>query len=249
MEYSPDRFAEKLAGRLLRYLPEVGSTNDVALDWLRAGAPPGAVVLADAQIKGRGRLGRRWHAPAGTALIVSVILFPSLHTFGQMTMLGAVSIAETLEAVGAQAIDIKWPNDVRLKGRKVCGILPEAAWDGDQLRGVALGIGLNVRVDFGATELAGTAISLESALGRRVDRLDMLARLLNRVDYWAGHSDTPALFDAWKQRLSTLGQEVAVTTSAVRGIAEAVDAQGALLVRTADGTLERVIAGDIRLGE
>lgn len=249
MEYDSSRLDAALAPRPIRYLPEVGSTNDVALDWLRQGAPSGAAVLADAQVQGRGRLGRRWHAPPGTALIVSVVLRPPPEALGRLTMLGAVCIAETLEASGAADVDIKWPNDVRLGGRKICGILPEASWEGDRLTGVALGMGLNVRVNFDGTELADSATSLEAAIGEPVDRVELLARLLERVDDWSQRVDSTALFAAWKRRLSTIGQRVTVSTSAVQGIAEGVDAQGALLVRTDNGALERVIAGDIRLGE
>lgn len=249
MEYEPGRLEAALSPRPFRYLTEVGSTNDVALEWLRQGAPTGAVVLTDAQVEGRGRLGRRWHAPAGTALIVSVILRPPVQALGRLTMLGAVCIAETVESLGALDVDIKWPNDVRLGGRKICGILPEAAWTGDRLDGVALGMGLNVRVPFEGTDLAGSATSLETALGRPIDRVDLLTHLLGRVDAWSAEVGSDALFVAWKRRLGTVGQHVTVSASGVQGMAEGVDAQGALLVRTESGALERVIAGDIRLGE
>jgi BirA family biotin operon repressor/biotin-[acetyl-CoA-carboxylase] ligase len=249
MVYTPERLQTALSPRPVRYLPEVGSTNDVALGWLRQGAPAGAVVVADAQVQGRGRLGRRWHAPAGTALIVSVVLKPPRAVLGRLTMVGAVAIAETIEALGAAEVDLKWPNDVRLHGRKVCGILPEAAWEGDDLLGAVLGMGLNVRVDFTGSELADSATSLEPALGRTVDRVDLLARLLERVDDWQTRADSAALFEAWKRRLSTIGQVVTVSGAGVHGIAEGVDDQGALLVRTGRGDVQRVVAGDIQLGE
>ena len=246
--YDVDQLQAALGPRPLRYFAEVGSTNDVALGWLRQGAPPGAVVVADVQLQGRGRFGRHWHALAGTALIVSALLKPPRESVGRLTLVGAVAIAETIEALGL-AVDIKWPNDARLNQRKVCGILPEAAWDGETLVGAALGMGLNVRVDFSGTELADSAISLEPALGRPLDRATLLARLLERVDYWSVRAGSDLLFEAWKRRLSTIGQTVTVSEGAVHGVAEGVDDQGALLVRTDQGDVRRVIAGDIRLGE
>ena len=249
MAYTLEGLQAALSPRLVRYLPEVGSTNDIALGWLRQGAPEGAVVVADVQSLGRGRLGRRWHAPAGTALTASIVLKPARAALGRLTMVGAVAIAETIEGLGATNVDIKWPNDVRLNGRKVCGILPEAAWEGDVLVGAALGMGLNVRVDFAGSELADRAISLEPALGHRLDRVELLARLLARVDDWQARAGSQDLFEAWKQRLSTIGQTVTVSGVSVGGVAEGVDDQGALLVRTESGDVQRVIAGDIQLGE
>lgn len=252
MEYTRERIQAALGGRPFRYYDAIGSTNDIALEWLREGAPPGAVVLANAQPEGRGRLGRSWHAPAGTALIVSVVLDVPVAAVGRVTQLGAVAVCETLEAFGIPGVGIKWPNDVRIGVKKVCGILPEAAWSGDRLPGVVLGIGLNVRVDFAGTGLEDSATSIEPALGQPADRLALLAQLLNRVDDWTGRIVSAALHDAWRARLTTLGQQVVVRDGGaeVRGLAVDVDAQGALLVQTgANGEPRRVIAGDIALGE
>jgi BirA family biotin operon repressor/biotin-[acetyl-CoA-carboxylase] ligase len=249
MTYDIERLRAAVAPRTLQYFPEAGSTNAIALDWLRESAPTAAVVVADAQVQGRGRLGRSWHAPAGSSLIVSVILRPPISVIGRLTMVGAVAIAEMIESLGLDAVDIKWPNDVRLNGLKVCGILPEAAWDGDRLLGVVLGMGINISTDFAGTRMETTATSLKAALGVAPDRTDLLAQLLTRVDVWCERAGSDVLFDAWQRRLSTIGQFVSVSNSDVRGMAEGVDERGALLVRTEAGTLERVVAGDIRLGE
>lgn len=252
MPLTADRVQSAL-DRPVRFYEQVASTNDLALAWLRDGASAGAVVLADEQTLGRGRLGRAWLAPPGTALMLSVIVRPPSEAVGSMTMLGAVAICELLESLGAADVGIKWPNDVRLNGRKVCGILPEAAWDGQRLLGVVLGIGLNVRIDFANTPLADSAISLEPALDTRIDRLDLLVTLLSRIDLWtqtlqARHE----LFAAWKRRLTMLGQRVSVSSvddSMQQGVAEDVDNTGALLLRTDDGRLHRLVAGDIALGK
>jgi BirA family transcriptional regulator, biotin operon repressor / biotin---[acetyl-CoA-carboxylase] ligase len=239
-----ERLQITLAPRPFQFYQRVDSTNDIALEWLRSNAPAGAVVIADEQIKGRGRLGRTWHNSPGTALVVSIILRPQARHLSRLSMLGALAVCETIESLGISEVGIKWPNDVQLQGRKVCGILPEAVWEGDQLQGAILGIGVNVRVDFTGTELAETAISLETVLKKQVDRLDLLGHLLKRVDDWSLHMD--AVFDAWKTRLTTLGQQV--KAGDVEGTAESVDDDGALLIRNREGNLNRVIAGDIALG-
>lgn len=246
MSMNQEQFQQILKERPFQYHPQVDSTQDIALAWLRDGAEPGAVVICDEQLRGRGRQGRIWHTPPGVALALSVILKPTLKGMGQVTMLGALAIAEMLDSIGAEQVSIKWPNDVRLQGRKVCGVLPEAAWNGDKLLGVALGMGVNVRVEFDGTDLEHTAISIEPALARAVDRVQLIGTLLQRVDFWSMRLGTPELFDAWKARLDTIGQSVVV--SGVSGRAEAVNRDGALLIRDESGTLHTIIAGDVMSG-
>ena len=246
MSLSDERLENLLAPRPVRFYAQAGSTNDLGREWLRNGAPDGAVVIADEQISGRGRQGRVWHTPPGVALAVSVILYPSADGLPRLSMLGALAVAELAEQVGAQAVGIKWPNDVQIAGCKVSGVLPEAEWDGGRLLGVVLGIGLNVRTDFSGTELETIAISLETAVGQRLDRAELARDLLARIDFWYSHLESDTLFNAWKRRLSTLGQPV--TINDVQGVAEDVDIQGALLVRDTSGMLQRVIAGDLAIG-
>lgn len=239
----------------VRFFEQVESTNDLALAWLREGAVSGSIVVADEQVRGRGRMGRAWYTPPGTALIVSVILHPSAVHVGRITMLGALAICGLLDGLremtareSAWTVGIKWPNDVQLNERKVCGVLSEAVWDGDKLRGVVLGMGINVRIDFIGTDLAESAISIEPTLGRPVERLTLLADLLSNIDYWYGRLGDEILFHTWKSRLNTIGQDVTVEQGTINGLAEDVDASGALLVRDANGVLQRVVAGDIALG-
>lgn len=205
--------------------------------------------MANEQVQGRGRLGRTWLAPAGTALIVSVILRPPTSTLGQITMLGAVAICQMAASVGVTA-GIKWPNDVQINGKKLSGVLPEAIWDGDRLVGVVLGIGVNIRTDFSGSPLDGLACSLEPAAGMRLERAALLQTLLERIDAGA---TLPAgdLFAAWQHRLVTIGRSVSVEQNGemLRGTAQGVEADGALLIRTASGEIRRVIAGDVAMGD
>lgn len=246
MELTAEAVQRRLLPREIRFFKTIDSTNDVALDWLRAGAAVGSAVIADEQLKGRGRLGRTWHTPPGVALALSLVLRPSIAQVSQITMLGALAIYDTLAAVGVKDLGIKWPNDVQVNGRKICGVLPEAAWDDDHLLGVALGLGVNVRVDFTGTELESSAVSLEPVLGRQVNRLDLLASLLENADSWYARLGTTALFHTWKSRLTMLGHAVVVGN--VHGLAESVDTDGALLVRDATGAIRRVLAGDVAFG-
>lgn len=250
MRLTAEHMCLALSPRINRFYQQADSTNEIALEWLHEGAATGSVVVADEQLKGRGRKGRSWHTPPGTALAVSVILHPKVESLNRVSMLGALAICELVENLGIENVGIKWPNDVQIGGRKVSGVLPENAWDRDKLIGVVLGMGINVRVDFAGTELKNTAISIESALGKPADRLELLVNLLKSVDSWYARLDSATLFDAWKNRLTTIGQTVTVNSadSEVHGVAEAVDEQGALLVRDDQGMVRRVIAGDIALG-
>jgi len=250
MALNEKQLVDRLYPRQVRYFTQIGSTNDVALEWMRQGAASGSVVVADEQVKGKGRLGRVWHTPPGTALIVSVILYPSVTNLSQITMLGALAIYDMVKQLGITQVGIKWPNDVMLNGLKVSGILPEAVWENGKLLGVVLGMGINVRIEFSNTELANKAISIEPALGRRTERIDLLVNLLEHIDSWSDRIGSDILFDTWKSRLITLGQNVHVNTSdkEVAGLAQTVNSDGALLIQKSDGQIERVIAGDIALG-
>lgn len=247
MELSQERLARVLNGRAFQYFAVLDSTNDQAQAWLREGAPNGALVIADEQRKGRGRKGRVWHTPPGVALAISFILRPPQTALHQVSMLGALAVSDLLTEIGARDVGVKWPNDVQLGGRKVCGILPEVIWNGDHLLGVVLGIGVNVRVDFSGTELERVAISIEHALSKTFDRADLVARLVARFDHWTVLLGSDAMFKVWKSRLNMLGKSVIVEQEGVRltGTAEDVDADGGLHLRRPDGALERVLAGDV----
>jgi BirA family transcriptional regulator, biotin operon repressor / biotin---[acetyl-CoA-carboxylase] ligase len=242
---------QRLAPRPFRFYPQIDSTNDTALQWLWESAPSGAVVIGDEQLKGRGRKGRYWHTPPGVALALSVILRPERTALHQVTMLGALAIAETLDRLGATDVGIKWANDVLLNRRKVSGVLSEAVWNEQGgLVGVVLGMGINVRVDFSGTDLMEKAISIEPALGRTVSRVDVLAILLARLDFWAGQLGTRHLYRAWRGRLVTPGKRVSIALErgTVEGIVQDVDDSGTLIVRGDDGKLHRVVAGDLQMG-
>ncbi len=234
-------------GHPLLYFHEIGSTNAYAHEVARQGTPDGTVVLADHQTAGRGRVGRAWQSLPGQQLALSLVLHPRFPPHF-LVMASALAVAGAVESVTGPRPGIKWPNDVLLDGRKVCGILIETS------AGYAIvGIGLNVNGSFAAhPELAERATTLAQALGREVSREALAVALLRDLDQWyvrlnADESTQASLRDAWRGRLVTLGREVTVRQGSqiVSGRAEDVDGGGALLVRAPDGHLHTINWGDV----
>lgn len=226
-----------------KYFESVGSTNDTAKMWLDEGAPDMAAVIANEQLRGRGRKGRLWHTPPDTALALSVILRPPPQYLWRISLIGALSVYDLAKRAGCANIGIKWPNDVQVNGRKVGGILPEAAWKNSELPGVVLGIGVNVRVDFSQTDFKDMAISLESAAGKPLHRAQLIDCLLQRVDMWYRLIASDALFAAWKNRLNMLGRRI--KAEKVEGLALDVEPDGSLLVQDDSAVIHSVLAGDL----
>lgn len=248
MSLDLSRLAERMGNRPYQFHPIIGSTMDAARDWLRDGAPHGAMVLADEQTTGRGRLNRPWKTPPDSALALSVILRVAPSTLPQVSMLGALAVAEAFDKLGVPNVGIKWPNDILINGLKACGILVEVDWDGINLRGVILGIGVNVALDFTGTDLDGQATSIQTALGKPVDRLEVLTEIVYGIDTRWALLGSSTLLKAWKARLVTLGKRVTVHAAhSFIGIAEDVDDDGSLWVRDEEGFRRRVLAGDVRV--
>ena len=231
-----------------QYFESVDSTNDIAQEWLRKGADSLSLVIADEQRKGRGRRGRIWYTPPNVALAVSVMLKPRLDCASRVSMVGALAVYDLCESLNVDNIGIKWPNDVQVKGKKISGILPEAVWDSDKLLGVVLGMGINVRNSLQG-ELVDIATTLNDETELEPNRVDLIAYLMKRIDYWYGLIAKDDLHHTWKSRLNTIGQEVVITGANVRIVGQAVDIDenGGLLIKTADGSIQTVLAGDVSL--
>lgn len=240
-------------GHHIHFHESLPSTNVTAFQLAADGAEHGEVVITEQQTAGKGRRGRVWASPSGVNLYFSAILRPELppQRASELTLVAAVALAETLREQDADA-RIKWPNDVQLDGRKVAGILTELSAEPDQVHFVVLGVGVNLNSgpeDF-PPELADTATSLSRVLGRRVNRALFTSSLWGRLEEWLDlHHEVgfEPVRQRWMELSSTLGQEVRVRTdrAELRGVAEDIDAAGALLVRTPEGRLERVLAGDV----
>jgi BirA family biotin operon repressor/biotin-[acetyl-CoA-carboxylase] ligase len=240
-------------GQTLHFHESLPSTNEAAFRLAADGAEHGEVVITEQQTAGKGRRGRTWVSPSGLNLYFSAILRPELppQRAPELTLVAAVALAEALREADVDAL-IKWPNDVQIGGRKVAGILTELSAEPERVHFVVLGIGVNLNAgpeDF-PPEVATTATSLSQALGRRVNRALFTASLWGRLEEWLDlHHEVgfDPVRERWKELSATLRQEVLVRTggSELRGVAEDIDASGALLVRTAGGSLERVLAGDV----
>lgn len=238
-------------GRAWRHLARTGSTNDEAAAWARAGAPAGAVVVADEQDKGRGRLGRRWHSPPGESLYFSVVLRPALppHRVPPLTLAAGVAVAETLVAFDVVPA-LKWPNDVLVDGKKVAGILTEMSADLDRVHQLVVGIGVNLNARAFPEEIAAIATSLCIARGEPVSRAEFAATLCARLEsgYERFIADgAAAVAAAWKQHARFFGRRVTVTAGRdrIEGVAEDLDDDGALRLRRDDGGTVRIVAGEV----
>lgn len=244
-------------GRAWRSLARCRSTNDEAAAWARAGAPHGAVVVADAQEGGRGRFGRVWHSPPGENLYFSTVVRPPLspREAPPLTLATAVAVAEAIaEELGASGVvELKWPNDVLQGGRKVAGILAEMTSrtaPADRVDFVILGIGVNLNTLEFPEELADRATSLARGTGRAIDRDVFAASLCARLEIWHDRlvaEGPPPVVARWKSFARLFGRTVTVDNGRARvsGVAEDLDRDGALLLRREDGVVVRVVAGEV----
>jgi BirA family biotin operon repressor/biotin-[acetyl-CoA-carboxylase] ligase len=226
---------------------------DAARQAALEGVEEGAVFIAGEQTAGRGRLKRSWLAPAGN-IALSVILYPLVSDLPSMIMLASLAVARSITAVTGVKTQIKWPNDILIRNRKVCGILIETdarpSPSGHACYTI-IGIGINVAFrpsDF--PDLQSIATSLEEETGRKISRIALVRRLLGEMDklyldLQAGISP----YKDWKDNLVTLGQQVRVTGSdgVTEGLAVSAERDGSLIIRCQDGSLKKIIAGDVTL--
>lgn len=239
----------------VRFYPETGSTNQDALDWAAQGAPHLALIVADHQTAGRGRLGRSWFTPPGAALAFSLILRPALpqpELLPLYSPLGALSVAVALEQLyGLQPL-IKWPNDVLLNQRKVCGVLAESLWQGEVLQAVVLGIGINVAPASvpPADQVLFPATCVEDVVGTAVNRWQLLAEVLKTVIYWHNLLTTPSFIAAWQQRLAFKGEKVRLENTGgetFEGVLLGINPLGHLRLEMNDGSEQTFTVGDLKL--
>lgn len=247
---------QRVVGRIIRVFKETASTNDTIEKLAREGALEGAVVFAESQTRGRGRLGRQWLSPAGKGLWFSLLLRPDLRPreATRLTVVAATAIRRAIVNVTGLKPGIKWPNDLMLNGRKVAGILTEISAETDQVKYVILGVGVDVNQtasDF-PKSLSKVARSLQMAGGQPVDRAALAAEVLRQLDRdyaRACQGEFQDVAEEWESACVTLGKTICIRigTRLVEGRAEALDGDGALLVRTEHGHLECVTGGDLTL--
>ncbi|MGB9673076.1 MAG: biotin--[acetyl-CoA-carboxylase] ligase [Anaerolineales bacterium] len=253
----------------IRYFERTSSTMDEASLWLEQGAADLALVLANEQTAGRGRLGRKWYTPPNAALAFSLILKPSdneqLAHWMLFSGLAAVSICEVLEQNYDLQPQIKWPNDILLDGKKTAGILIESHWEGEKLTGIVIGVGINIAppsvppsiaVLFPATCLEDSLALSPKRVTYKIDRFQLLAWVLERLIHWRNLIHLPIFKQNWEARLAYHHQEVQIFQDINASPAPSPIYEGILLGLNEDGSLRiqnnsqqiiHVNAGEIRL--
>ncbi len=259
LHFDGRHLTERLKGRSfggrVHFLKEVDSTNLRAAELARKGAGEGEVVVSEHQRKGRGRLGRSWQSPPGVNLYASFVLRPHIPpaVSPQITLTAGVAVAEALSTYVAEGVTLKWPNDVQIGGRKVCGILAEMRLKGSEVDFVVVGIGINVNIRREAFDpsFRETSTSLREELGREMSRLDVAVRMFDCFERWYGiflRDGFQPVRDRWLTYAGILGREIEVRSGdeVQAGRVIGIDGEGALLLETRGG-MRRVIAGDVIL--
>ena len=248
-------------GRRVVHLPRTSSTMDDARESVkraeRSDELHGTVIIADEQTRGRGRFDRTWDSEPGEDILISVIVCPRPSISGQLTIMASLSSALTIESLTESIVEIKWPNDVLVDGKKICGILAEGSMIANMFVGI-LGIGLNVnrRIDVvESRDYRATSIRELSGSDASINRAEVLRVLLEKLNEVYDFVDKgESIMPDWRDRLTTLGLEVSVSMGTkngagevVSGIAEDVDEFGRLLIRESSGMLKAVSSGEVTM--
>ena len=251
---SPESITSKLetrfVGQRVIHYASVVSTMDEARREAQRGAAEGTVIIADGQTGGKGRVGRVWLSPRGS-IALSIILYPGMSHLSSLIMIASLSVVHAIQTVTGLTARIKWPNDILINGRKVCGILIESDVRKDQVHYAIIGIGINANIRLSdCSEIQTIATSLSGELGREVSCLEMVRALMVEMEkmYRSLLSGVP-VYEGWRDGLVTLGRRVQVRSgkSTLEGIAESVARDGSLMLRRQDGSLIEIVAGDVTL--
>jgi BirA family biotin operon repressor/biotin-[acetyl-CoA-carboxylase] ligase len=238
----------------IRYFDSLGSTNDEALAWATGGTPDMSLIVSDEQTMGRGRYDRPWFTPRGTALAFSLILHPTLAErphLSRLVGLAAISIARAIQKYGLYP-EVKWPNDVLLSRRKVAGVLIELVWSGEDVENVVIGVGVNIsKRSVPSTDiLRFPAISLEDALGKPVERMEVLYDILSEFVPLRSLLGSEDLITEWEKLLAYQSRQVQVDMGGgqmVTGKVAGLESDGSLKLREENGKLVTVRFGEVRL--
>ncbi|NWF86565.1 biotin--[acetyl-CoA-carboxylase] ligase [Candidatus Bathyarchaeota archaeon] len=254
-----DRLQEGLCtkrfGKRIVFLQEIDSTNNYAKKLASYGAEEGTVVIAETQTAGRGRLGREWISPMG-GLYLSIILRPKIRAVEavKLVFVASLAVAKVLNEIYRLSVETKWPNDVLVKGKKVCGILAESNTAGEKVNYTVIGLGVNANFSVEKTlpkELAETATSLENELGRKILFEELFRELIEKLEtvyYLFLKEGFAPILDEWKKYACFLGQKVEVASGAekLHGIAVDIDSDGSLILKQNDSSI-KLVSGDLSL--
>ena len=234
----------------IHYFREIGSTMDAARKLAEAGAEQGTIVVAESQSRGRGRLRKEWLSPEG-GIYFTIILRPKISPAyaPRMSLMASVAVASAIRRLFGLRAELKWPNDVLIRGKKVCGILAEMNAELDAVNFINLGIGINANTSVSQQE--EKASSLKEQLGEEVSRKELFRSVLVELEERQGLLTTADLVEEWKSLSATLGRDVRILAPGeeITGKAVDIESSGALVIRAKDGSLRSAIAGDcIHLG-
>ena len=248
------RMNTKWAGQRVYYRKETESTNEDAKYLAEEGMEHGSLVVADSQTGGRGRRGREWISPPGEAISMSLLLRPdfSPNKAPMLTLLMAVSVAEVISGLYQDLkVSIKWPNDVLVSERKVCGILTEMSAEPDFIHHVVIGVGINVNQTYFPKEVEDIAISLRMAHGEMLDRAQIIVGIMDYFEYYYGifaeRLDVSDFVNIYDSYLVNRGREVRVLDpkGEYEGVAEGINDKGELIVHLKDGSVRTVASGEV----
>jgi len=227
------------------YFPQIGSTMDAARELARKGAGEGIIVIAEVQTRGRGRLSREWLSPEG-GIYFTIILRPKISPAyaPRVNLMAAIAVAATIKKLFGLRAELKWPNDVLIAGKKVCGILAEMDAEMDVVNCVNVGIGINANTSI--PQFERTATSLKDMLGREISRKELLSALVVEIERRQPLLMKANLLREWKRLSATLNKEVRVMSLGEEVIGQAIDIDptGALILKSKDGSLRTVLVGD-----
>jgi BirA family biotin operon repressor/biotin-[acetyl-CoA-carboxylase] ligase len=247
-----DNLKTHFIGQRVIYYPTLTSTMEVAKQEAQQGAAEGTVIVADEQTEGKGRLERVWLSPKGNVAL-SVILYPNMAYLPCLIMVASLAVVHCIEAVTGLKSQVKWPNDVLINGRKVCGILIESDVKGNMVDYAIIGIGVNVALMLSHfPDILLSATSLSDELGREVSRLNVIRQLLVETErMYLGLPTGGSIYEEWRDSLLMLGRRVRVISGKTiyEGVAESVTMDGSLLLRHSDGSLTKIVGGDVTLRE
>ena len=256
---TPERFntvIQQTDIKYFKYFESVGSTNQIALEWLEESAPDGAIVFAEHQSSGRGRFNRHWVTQPMSSIALSILIHPTRQEQEKISFfspLAAVALTNVLEKELEINAEIKWPNDVLIQKKKTSGILTESIWKGEQLLGIVVGIGINV---FASSippekELNFPATYLQANTTHAIDRYDLLAQFINTFNFWRPKMLSAEFLNYWTNRLAFRGEKVYIKqkdgniklSGELVGIAE----NGDLKILSENNQIHSITAGDVHL--
>lgn len=239
-------------GREYKYFHSIDSTNNEARKAAISGGSEGLVIAAETQTSGRGRLGRSWVTPEYTSIAFSLILKPDMKPCDSagLALVMGTAVCRALRKAAHLDAGVKWPNDIIVSGKKVCGILTEMDAYGDHINYIVAGVGINVNVDKFPDDLKDKASSIKLEAGRSIPRYVVLASVLMEFEVLYGCFKSKgfgSIVDEFKSMSVTLGKDVSVSSASERFEGRAVDitADGLLVVRLNDGSERKVISGDV----